>query len=235
MIELNLLPDVKLDYLRAERSRRLVLSVSVLVAGVAIAILVLLLLVDVAQRKHLSDLTHDITSESQTLEDKPDITKILTVQNQLESLTNLHSQKPAASLLFTKYLDEITPGNVSIDNLQIDFNAHTITISGNADSLKTVNQYVDTLKFTNYTTSDNNTSTAAFSDVVLASFGINNGGTSANQAASYTVNLSYDPTIFDITNNVTLSVPNITTTRSELEQPGNLFKAAPSSSGGQNG
>ena len=60
--------------------------------------------------------------------------------------------------------------------------------------------------------------------------------TNPAQAASYTITLSFDPTIFDITKTVTLSVPSITTTRSELNQPGDLFESAPSSTstaGGQ--
>jgi len=230
MIQLNLLPDIKLDYIKAERTRRLLLTVSVLVTAAAVTILVLLLLVDLAQKKHLHDLNKDITSESQTLKQKPDISKILTIQNQLESLTSLHATKPEAALLFNNYLDHITPIKVAINNLQIDFTADAMTITGTADSLSTVNQYVDTLKFTTYTTADDpNSSQNAFSDVVLTSFGIDS-GTGAS-GASYTINLSYAAPIFDITKNATLSVPSKVTTRSELEQPGDLFQAAPSTAG----
>ncbi len=227
MIQLNLLPDVKLEYIKAQRTRRLMISVSFLVTAVAVGILVLLLLVDVAQRKHLSDLSHDITTESKQLKQKPDISRILTVQNQLESLTALHAGKPAASRLFSNYLNQVTPAAVAITSFNIDFTTQTATITGTADSLSNVNKYVDTLKFTTYNTSSNSAATKAFTNVVLSSFGLNGASTDKSQAATYTITLGYDKTIFDITQSVTLSVPNLTTTRSELDQPGDLFKAAP--------
>ncbi|HSX46321.1 MAG TPA: PilN domain-containing protein [Candidatus Saccharimonadia bacterium] len=222
-----------MQYIKAQRQRRLFLTVSVLVSAAAIAILVLMLLVDVAQKKHLSDLTKDIKSESSKLENEPQISKILTVQNQLSSLTDMHATKPAASNLFD-YLNQVTPASVSISSFNIDFTQSTVTITGTSDALSSVNTYVDTLKFTTYTTDASSTPSKAFSNIVLSSFGLNaqNGGAQSPQAASYTINLSYDDPIFDITKNVKLSVPSETTTRSALAQPTDLFQSAPSSSGG---
>lgn len=233
MIQLNLLPDVKLEYLRAERSRRLVLSSAILVAAAAIAILVLLLGVDYVQKAQINSLSHKINSASNTLKNKPNISKILTVQNQLESLTALHAGKPAAQRLFSNYLDQVTPAAADIADLHIDFKQQTVTITGSADALSTVNKYVDTLKFTNYTTDSNTTPTKAFNNVVLTSFSLNSGSKDSSQAASYEISLSYDPAIFDVTKNVKLSVPSITTTRSQLDQPGDLFKAAPTTTKAQ--
>jgi len=233
MIELNLLPAVKLEYLKAERSRRMVLTICFVVTAASVAILVLLFIAEFAQKSILHGLNNKVSTLTQTLEQKPDINEVLTVQNQLNSLTGLHAAKPAADRLFSTYLDEVTPSAVSINNFQIDFNMHTISISGNADSIKTINQYVDTLKLTTYTYVGNTTPSPAFSNVVLSSFstGQSSGGTTnPAQAAAYSITLSYDPTIFGITNTIALSVPNITTTRSELTQPDDLFKTAPSAS-----
>ena len=228
MIELNLLPDVKLEFIKAQRSRRLVLIVSVMVSVLSIALLAGLLSVDALQKKHLSDLSRNITSESSKLQNEPQINKILTVQNQLESLTALHAGKPAASRLFD-YLNQVTPAAVSITSLNVDFTQQTATITGTSDALSTVNKYVDTLKFTTYTTKDNPTATKAFSNIVLSSFGINTSTTDSTQAATYTITLSYDKTIFDITQDVTLTVPSLVTTRVQLAQPTDLFKSSPSS------
>lgn len=226
MIQLNLLPDVKLDYIKAERSRRLVLSISVLVALASIVLLILMLSVDGLQKKHLNDLTHDITSESTKLQNEPQIDKILTVQNQLGSLTALHAQEPAAGRLFD-YLNQVTPANVNITDLKVDFTQQTMTITGTADSLSNVNKYIDTLKYTTFTSTSNPKSQPAFNNIVLSSFSLNNSSQAANQAANYTITLSYDKTIFDITQNVKLSVPSITTTRLSVGQPSDLFTAAP--------
>lgn len=232
MIQLNLLPDVKLQYIKAERSRRLVLGVSAIVAIASVALLLLLLSVDGLQKKHLSDLTKDINVESSKLQNEPQIDKMLTVQNQLQSLTALHSAKPAASRLFT-YLNELTPTKVSITDLNIDFTQDQVTITGTSDSLANVNKYIDTLKYTTFTTDSNKNSQPVFSNVVLSSFSLNSTSQDVSQAANYTVTMSFDKTVFDATQNVKLSVPSKTATRSQTSQPNDLFKDAPSSKGGQ--
>jgi hypothetical protein len=228
MIQLNLLPDVKLEYIKAQRTRRLVLTVSVLVSAVAIVLLALLLSIDGLQKKHLSDLHHNIASESSKLQGEPQINKILTVQNQLESLTALHAGKPAASRLFD-YLNEVTPVQVSISNFSIDFTKQTTTITGTTDALSSINKYVDTLKYTTYSSDSQTGNKPAFSSIVLSSFSLTSGAKDSSQAASYTVTLSYDKNIFDITQKTTLTVPNLTTTRNGLSQPTDLFKASSSS------
>jgi Tfp pilus assembly protein PilN len=233
MIQLNLLPDVKLEYIKSERSRRLVLSVSFLVAAASIVLLLLLLSVSGLQKKHLNDLTKDIKQQSAKLQKKPQISKILTVQNQLESLTALHAQEPAAGRLFD-YLNQVTPANVNITELKADFTQQTISITGTADSLSNVNKYIDTLKYTTFTTQEDSKSRPAFSNIVLSSFSLDSGSQDPSQAAKYTITLAYDPVIFDITQKVKLSVPSVTSTRLSVDQPTDLFKPAPpTKQGGQ--
>lgn len=233
MIQLNLLPDVKMEYIKAQRARGLVISASILITLAAIAILVLLLAIDGLQKKHLSDLSHDIATQSSKLQHEPQINKMLTVQNQLESLTALHAAKPAVSRLFD-YLNGVTPAQVNITDFKVDFTQNTATFTGTSDSLANVNKYVDTLKFTTYTTDTNSKAAPAFSNVVLSSFSLNTSSQNPSQAATYTLTLSYDKTIFDITQNVKLTVPSLTTTRAQIGQPTDLFQAAPpKTQGGQ--
>ncbi len=226
MIQLNLLPDIKLEYIKAERSRRMVFTISLLVTGAAVALLILLLSFDGLQKKHLNDLSKDINKESSELRAQPQIGKILTVQNQLKRLTDLHNAKPAVARAFD-YLNQVTPSNASITNLHVDLNAHTIEITGTADALSSVNKYVDTLKFTTYTTDKSDSKGKPFTSVVLTSFGLNTASQDQSKAANFTIDLSYDPNIFDTTQKVTLSVPNIVTTRSQLDKPTDLFTTSP--------
>lgn len=231
MIQLNLLPDVKLQYIKAQRSRTMVLSTAVIITIGSIALLVLLLIVGGLQKKHINDLNSDIKTNTAKLQSQKDIGKILTVQNQLNSLTDLHSKKPAAANVFS-YLNQVTPVQASITNFVIDFNAQTISITGTADSLSSVNKYIDTLKFTKYTTKDNDSEQPAFKDVVLSSFSLTTGSKDPKQAATYTITLSYDPSIFDITQEVSLIVPTLTTTRIQPGQTAELFTAAPAAGRG---
>lgn len=230
MIQFNLLPDVKQEHINAQRQRRLITAIASIVTLVAIALLVIsFLTVDVVQKKQLSDLNKSITQKNGQLQAIPDLNKILTVQNQLNSLTGLHQQKPAGPRLF-KYLDQTTPVNADISDLTMDYTQKTATITGTADALSTVNKYIDTLKYTTYTIGSGDQASGnpakAFSDVVLSSFG------RAQSRASYTINLNYDPAIFDITQDVKLSVPNLVTTHAALTQPSDLFKNGPKSASG---
>ena len=201
MLQFNLLPDVKLEYVKTQRTKRLLTSLSILVSLVSIGVLLLAFVtVDVVQKKSLRDENNDIARYSSKLKSIPNLDKILTVQNQLGTLTGLHDQKPVASRLFS-YLAQVTPSQAVLNNLQVDFTQNTMSIGGTAPTLDMVSTYTDTLKATLYKTADGGQSTHAFSSVVLSSFG------RGDQGASFTINLSFDPAIFNVKNDVTLTVP----------------------------
>ncbi len=225
MIQFNLLPDVKLEYIRTKRTKRLVSLVAGGATVFSVGLMVLLFFaVNVLQKQHLNNLTRDIKADSQKLQDTPELNKILTVQNQLNSLPALHAQKPAATRL-ANYIKQTTPAQASIARLDVDFVAQTMVFTGSADSIATINKFVDTLKFTTY--KEGETTAAAFSDVVLSSF------TRQTSDAGYTINLKYNPTIFDASKEVQLIVPNIITTRSTTERPEALFQPLTTPTGDQ--
>lgn len=224
MIQFNLLPDVKLEFLKARRSKRMVFGISFALMGVSVGVLVLLFSVVYGlQKGHLNNLDDDIKRDSAALQAIPDLDRILTVQNQLKSLPGLHDQKPVTTRLFG-YLTQVTPTLVTIGELRIDFAANTIAFTGEADRLGTINKFVDTLKFTSYTIPgqpESEEPTAAFSNIVLSSF------TRDDQKASYEINLNFDPAIFSSAATPKLTVPKVITTRSETAKPDALFKAPP--------
>jgi hypothetical protein len=224
MMQLNLLPDVKLEYLKVRRTQRLTVTICMILIIASLAILVLLIgTVDVVQKKSLRDLDKDVSKYTTQLQNTPNLDKILTVQNQLQALTQLHDQKPAVTRLFT-YLTQLTPTAAHISQLNVDFTNDTISINGSADAANVVNTFADTLKFATYSVSGS--SKNAFSDVVISQYNRNSAG------ATYTITASFDPAIFDGTNNVkSLTLNTQITTRSILEQPTGLFKAP--NSGGQ--
>ncbi len=226
MIQFNLLPDVKLQYLKVRRTQHLVYTAAIIAIAVSLFILVILIgTVEILQKKNISDLQTDIKTNSNQLKNTPNISKILTVQNQLETLTSLHDTKPVVSRLFG-FIQSLTPSSVSISSLSADYGANTISITGNAPSIDVINTYVDTLKFTKYQQS-NGSSAKAFSQVVLSSFGRTSAG------ATYSIMATFDPAIFNIQNTVKLNVPaGLITTRSQVDQPTDLFKSSNSANGG---
>jgi Tfp pilus assembly protein PilN len=215
MVQFNLLPDVKLEYVKTQRTKHLLTLVSVAasIAGIAI-LLVSVVTVDVVQKKSLNDENNDITRYSSQLKSIPNLNKILTVQNQLSTLTSLHDEKPVVSRLFN-YIAEVTPTQASLNELNVDFTANTITIGGTAPSLDAVSTYTDTLKATTYTVNGSSTKTNAFSNVVLSSFGQNQAG------ATFTITYNFDPTIFNTDDSVTLSVPQTASATQSVFQGGN--------------
>src|SRR5579863_9184509 len=121
MIQFNLLPDVKLQYLKVKRTQHMVITISVIAIAVSLFVLIVLIgTVDGIQKKNLNDLKSSIASDSSKLQNTPNLSKILTVQNQLEALTGLHNNKPVASRMFN-YIKDLTPSAASISQLNIDF------------------------------------------------------------------------------------------------------------------
>jgi hypothetical protein len=188
---------------------------------IAVSLFVLILLAGIiygVQKKNLNDLNGDIGRYTKQLKDTPDLNKILTVQNQLGSLTALHNKKAVATRLFS-YLTQVTPTAASISQLNVDFSQNTISITGSANSLDIVNTYADTLKFTKFKASGSSEEGKnAFTKVVLSQFSRTTSG------ATYTVTASFDPFIFDSASTINLDVPHIISTRSATEQPTDLFQ-----------
>lgn len=236
MIQFNLLPDVKLEYIRTNRVKRLVITVALLVTGLALAVTGFLAFnVYGLQRGHIDNLTGDIQDSTESIKSIDQIDRMLTVQNQLNTITGLHDDKPVASRLFP-FMSSITPTEVNISELEISFENETMIITGEADSLESVNVFVDTLKFIVYSQTDPDSDDdqdsgdiqeeqeaetedldRAFVGVELSDFD------RTSEGASFIVTATYVPQIFSSEADVALIVRNTITTRSEQESPDALF------------
>ncbi len=216
MIQFNLLPDIKMEYIRAKRARRNVTLIAFIVCSVSIGIFVLFFVsVNVVQKRHLANLSQDIVDSEQDLKSFGDLDKILTIQNQLNSLTDLHDSKPVVTR-FYNYLPQLVPAetpeqNLTLSEASLNFEESTIYFKGAANSLKTINKFIDTLKFTTFS-SEGSEQVNAFSNVVLE-FSTENGEN------TFEIKLAFDPLIFDSREKISLKVPKIITTRSETEKP----------------
>jgi hypothetical protein len=225
VIQFNLLPSVKLEYIKARRIKRLVIMTSSIVTGLALAIVIMLFVgTSILQRQHLENLQKDIDRDSKTLQNTPELNKILTIQNQLKSVNGLHDEKPVADRLGV-YLPQLTPNLLTIATLDVDFTENTIEFEGAAPGIDVVNKFTDTLKFTAYKSDDGEG--PAFSEVVLSDF------SRTESKATYNVKLKFNPIIFNGAHTVQLEVPKIISTRSTTEKPNALFKAIESTGGGQ--
>lgn len=211
MIQFNLLPDVKLEFVRAERIKHAVVSGAIIASGVALAIFLLLIIaVHAVQQKIINDQTAEIKKYSNELKNTPNLDKILTIQNQLSALPGLHAEKPSANRTFN-LIQQMTPSTVALTDVTIDFEANTASFSGVSTSLGAMNTMADTIKYTNFVVSGK--SKRAFSNVVVSEFSRN------AKESTFTINSSYDPEIFDNTVELTFSVPSGVSTPSVIGQP----------------
>lgn len=158
MIEINLVPDVKIELLKARRQRRMVTSGAILVAVVAGGIVVLLASYVFGVQtiaRNLAD--SSIKSESEKLKSVSDLPKTLTIQNQLTEINTLHNDKHISSRLFDIISTIVPSGENAVAYSRISFNSEdsTIVIEGEAangyEALEVFKKTIDQTKFT-YTT-----------------------------------------------------------------------------------
>lgn len=226
-IQFNLLPDIKLQLDKAKRVQDLVFRAAVITSAVSVALfLLMLIMVGVVQKTQLNNAAKAQDTASAQLKNISNLGQVITVQNQLQTLVGLHQSKHITSRIFM-YLPQVTPANASIGKLDIDLTGATMSISGNADSQKTVNTFIDSLKFTTYTLGSDDNMQSAFPSVVESAFAIN------PTNVSYTLDIQFDPKLFanDLLDGQgrpqepKLSVPKLTTTKSGVNDINNpIFK-----------
>lgn len=227
MIQLNLLPDVKLQFIKARRTKRLVILTSSLAIVVSIGLFGLMFsFVNGVQQRHIKNLDKDIDSSISKIQNTPEIDKILTVQNQLASINPKHQEKPAANRVLPMIADLIPAGS-ALTEVNVDFTSSIISISGATASVPDTNKFVDTLKFAQFKAQTINPDGSlgevkegkAFSEVVLGTFST----VSADGRYGFAISLKFDPVIFLNTEKVEITVPGIVSTRSSTEKPNLQF------------
>lgn len=229
MIQINLLPSIKAEYVKAQRTKRTVISVSIIAIAASLGIVGILASIAFgAQQIQLSSLQDKTTENEAKLKEVNDLDKILTIQNQLVALTPLHDAKPVMSRLFT-YMQQTTPDSVTLEKYAVNNDDFTWTVEGEAPSIELINKYVDTLKFTEIaTTQEGQEPAKAFNEVVLSSF--------AKSQEGYTYNIAFkfnDQLFSSANSDIKLTVPSTVTTRSQTQLPtGDIFAPSSSTPGG---
>lgn len=197
MIQVNLLPDIKLEYLRAKQTKHMVVVGSVLSTLAALSVLVLLFsYVQIVQPRHRANLQKDIDSGIEEVKSKDNAVKITTVQGVLEQIPKLQDGKPATSSLFT-YLTSFTPRDVSYSEVKLDIAAGTLTLSGQTTTLEQANVLANNLKSAKFTYSQNDSQQTIqpFKDVVFASLGKSD-SSQGTKPVAFQLGLAFDPVLF---------------------------------------
>lgn len=135
MIEINLVPDVKQELNKAERIRGRVISGSILVGMIALGVVAILAVyVFAVQTVRSAILDEAIKKGGEQLASVEDLSKILTIQNQLGKISELNSQKHMDSRVFDVLAAVIppAPNDIKVSNLIVDAEAADIAIEGQA-------------------------------------------------------------------------------------------------------
>lgn len=148
MIEINLIPDVKQELLKAQRTRALVISGSIITCIVAGGIVVLLVLYLGVQGLRGLAVDKSIKDGSAELAKVEDLSKMLTIQNQLSRIDELSAQKQIDSRVFDVLSAVIppAPNDVQVSRLTTNTEESTITIEGQTrayDSMEVFKKTVD--------------------------------------------------------------------------------------------
>lgn len=148
MIEINLIPDVKRELIKAQRTRGIVISSSIIAGIIAISIVVILAIyVFGAQtvRNNIADAT--IEEKGAELLAVEDLSKMLTLQNQLEVISSVNSVKNIDSRVFDMLAALIppSPNEAQISQISLDSEAMTVRIEGQTRSFDSMEVFTKTI------------------------------------------------------------------------------------------
>lgn len=137
MIEINLVPDIKQELIRAQRIRATVIMFSIIIGIVSVAVVSLLAsYVFIAQNIRSNIADDSIKSENSKLMGVEDVSKTVTIQNQLSKITELNSSKMISSRIFNMLVAIIppSPNDIKISNLTIDSGTGKVTMEAQASN-----------------------------------------------------------------------------------------------------
>lgn len=212
MIEINLVPDVKQELIKAQRIRAAVISISILIGIISVgAVTALAIYAFPVQTLRNVVVDAAIKKGGDQLAGVTDLSKTLTIQNQLTMISSLHDSAPIDSRIFDVLQAIIppAPNNVQISDLTVDSTSNTITIDGQA-----ANSYaaVEVFKKTIEGALVKDTSGGTASSVGLAS-NVSTSNTSYGEDATgtkvlrFTLSFTYAPELFSaLSTNTTVTI-----------------------------
>lgn len=134
MIEINLIPDVKREFIHAQKMRNLAITASILVGAAAAGVVVILALLLGAQALHESIARGQVDSEFKKLQSVDNIDNVLTIQNQLSKISSINDTKTMDSRLFDVLtaISPSAPNDIKIATVKLDPAERTLSIEGSA-------------------------------------------------------------------------------------------------------
>lgn len=137
MFEINLVPDVKAEMIKAQKKRNVVFFASAVVSAISIGIVLLLLSIKAGQDWKMSNQDSQLKQMSSKIRSYDGLEDLLTVQKQLSDLNTISSNKKMLSRVFTVLHSIVATENgdeIKISSLDVNFNTMDLTFDGQADA-----------------------------------------------------------------------------------------------------
>lgn len=229
MIGINLLPDVKKEFIKAQRNRNTVISLSILSMFIVGGLTVFLaLFVYLGQGAAILFINNDIDKKQETLAGKTEISKYLTIQNQLSALRILHDD--THKILYGRLLDylpqlnPVAPNNIHLASVDVMNDDKLITIIGSTQDFRALDTFKNTLELAKitYADGDETREVEIFSEVSLETAALSQ--TENGSVVSFKFNLTYSSEIFSPSiTSYQLIVPKLTISDAQSNAPSQLF------------
>jgi hypothetical protein len=230
MIEINLIPDVKRELLRAERQRTTVISFSLITGIVGLGLVAALAAYVYGVQLFMNDSADKaIIKQYNTLKSVPDLSKYLTIQNQLEKVNSLHGSKHLDSRVYD-LLDAVippAPNQVQVVTLTQDNELGTIKIEGQTLNYQAVEEFKKTIdgaqiRFAGDDGTEQIVKLASDISIDTVGFGQNSEGANI---VNFSLTFTYAPELFAAsTPSVTITLSNVgNVTDSYLGVPRSIF------------
>lgn len=243
MIEINLIPDVKMEMLRAQKLRNVAISVSIIAGVAAVSVVVVMSLVIGAQAAVEGVTANNIKNEFSKLSSVEGINDRLTLQHQLTKISEIHNSKTLDSRLLDVLgaVNPAAPNDVKYSKVSLNPTENTLTIEGSAiggfSATETFRKTILNTKVEGKPLgSDQLTTVALSSDVELSdiSYGIDSTGATVLR---FKMVMKYADELFSNTlREVRIVTPTdkIDVTDSKTRVPDTLFTQSAASTGGSN-
>lgn len=231
MIQINLVPDVKQEMLRAQRMRNVAISLSILVGVVAVGIVVALALILGAQTAVQKFQDGQITDGYKKLSNVSDLNSSLTVQNQLSTISGQNNKRTIDSRLLDVLaaINPLPPNDVKISKVTLDPIAGSIALEGSAaGGYPATDVFRKTILNTKVSSTNSSQSVNLTNDVTLqdTSYGEDASGA---KVVRFTIMFNYPNGMLDNSMSgvtVTSPVARIDVTDSKIQIPDNMFSQA---------
>lgn len=134
MIRINLLPDVKQELIKAQRTRNVVVSVAIMAGVGSVAVVVVMALLVLAQVGLENRQKGIIKDKYNELSKTQNVSDLVTIQNQLSKVSSINASRTKDSRVFDvlSAINPAAPNNVKFTAVTIDPSTKSLSLEGTA-------------------------------------------------------------------------------------------------------